>query len=610
MCGIIGYTGQSDAAPLLLDGLEKLEYRGYDSAGIAVIESDDAIDIVKSKGKIADLRAKIARTRAPKGTIGIGHTRWATHGEPSDANAHPHFSNSRKFAVVHNGIIENFIPLKEQLQKEGFVFHSDTDTEVIAQLMDKNDNGDFLQTILKTIHMLQGSYAIGIIDTSDPDTIICVKKSNPLIVAVSDDGNFIASDITAVLNRTRNMYKLNDGELAVVKPNSVAFYNEDGDPVLKNLQHVDWDVHAAEKGGYEHFMMKEIKEQPDALRKTLSPRITDDNHIKLDDIQLTDEQIRSFNKIYILGCGSAYHVGVVGKYVIEQLARIPVEVDIASEFRYRYPLVDDKTLTIIISQSGETADTLEAMREAKKKGSRTLAVVNVVGSSIASEADDVLYTWAGPEISVATTKAYSTQLSLIYLLAIRFALATGAITESYSQELLTELQTIPDKIESTFALEPQIQRVAETYTYLHHAYFIGRNLDYAVALEASLKLKEISYIHSEAYPAGELKHGTISLIEPGTSVIALCCCDRLVDKTVSNAKEVLARGAQVFAVANEGNENVGSICDHAIYLPKTHPLFQPSIEVVPLQLLGYYTAKARKCDIDKPRNLAKSVTVE
>lgn len=609
MCGIIGYNGSSDVAPLLLDGLEKLEYRGYDSAGIAVME-DGQIDIVKSKGKIADLRNKIAHTHTPKGELGIGHTRWATHGEPSDENAHPHYSASRRFAVVHNGIIENFAPLKADLQKKGVVFHSDTDTEVVAQLLDANDNGNFLETVLKTVHMLQGSYALGILDTRDPDTLIAVKKASPLIVAVSDEGNYIASDITAVLNHTREMYKLNDGELAVVKKDSVKFYNEDGEPILKQIQHVDWDVHAAEKGGYEHFMMKEIKEQPDALRKTLSPRITEDNHIKLDDIELTDEQINSFDRIYIVGCGSAYHVGVVGKYVIEQLARIPVEVDIASEFRYRYPLVNEKTLTVIISQSGETADTLEAMREAKRAGSRTLAIVNVVGSSIASEADDVLYTWAGPEIAVATTKAYSTQLSLIYILAIRLALAKGTITESYSQELLTELKTIPDKVAKTFELEPQIERVAETYTYLHHAYFIGRNLDYAVALEASLKLKEISYIHSEAYAAGELKHGTISLIEPGTSVIALCCCERLVDKTVSNAKEVLARGAQVFAVANEGNESVGSICDHAIYLPKTHPLFMPSIEVVPLQLLGYYTAKARKCDIDKPRNLAKSVTVE
>ena len=609
MCGIIGYNGTSDVAPLLLDGLEKLEYRGYDSAGIAVLE-DGQIDIVKSKGKISSLREKISKTHAPKGDIGIGHTRWATHGEPSDENAHPHYSASRRFAVVHNGIIENFATLKADLQKKGYVLHSDTDTEVVAMLLDENDNGNFFETVLKTVKMLQGSYALGILDANDPDTLIAVKRSSPLIVAVSPEGNYIASDITAVLNHTREMYKMNDGELAVIKPDGVTFFNEDGDPILKELQHVDWDVHAAEKGGYEHFMMKEIKEQPDALRKTLSPRITEDNKIKLDDIELTDEQIKGFDRIYIVGCGSAYHVGVVGKYVIEQLARIPVEVDIASEFRYRYPLVNEKTLTIIISQSGETADTLEALREAKRAGSRTLAIVNVVGSSIASEADDVLYTWAGPEISVATTKAYSTQLSLMYLLAIRFALAKGSITESYSQELLTELQTIPDKVEEIFKLEPQIERVAETYTYLHHAYFIGRNLDYAVALEASLKLKEISYIHSEAYAAGELKHGTISLIEPGTSVIALCCCERLVDKTVSNAKEVLARGAQVFAVANEGNESVGNICDHAIYLPKTNPLFQPSIEVVPLQLLGYYTAKARKCDIDKPRNLAKSVTVE
>ncbi len=609
MCGIIGYTGEQDVAPLLIHGLEKLEYRGYDSAGIAVLE-DGEIDIVKSKGKIKNLEDKMVKTHTPQGTIGIGHTRWATHGEPSDENAHPHYSASRKFAVVHNGIIENFAELKAELQKEGYVFHSDTDTEVVAMLLDKNDNGNFFETVLKTTKQLVGSYSLGILDQDMPDQLICVKKSSPLIVAVSDKGNFIASDITAVLAYTREMYKLQDGELAIVKKDSVSFFDEDGNPIQKELFHVDWDVDAAEKGGYEHFMIKEIKEQPDALRKTISPRITADGHIKLDDLELTDEQIRSFNKVYIIGCGSAYHVGMIGKYVIEQMTRIPVECDIASEFRYRYPIVDEKTLTVIISQSGETADTLEALREAKRHGSRTLSIVNVVGSSIASESDDVLYTWAGPEISVATTKAYSTQLVMMYLLAIRLGLGNGTVSEALSQEYIAKLQQLPDQVEKIFEQEDKIKEIGQSFAFLEHAYFIGRNLDYAVSMEASLKLKEVSYIHSEAYAGGELKHGTISLIENGTSVIALCCCERLVEKTVSNAKEVLARGAQVLGIACEGNESVLAVADRCIFVPKTEPLFQASLEVIPMQLLGYYTAKARKCDIDKPRNLAKSVTVE
>lgn len=609
MCGIIGYTGEQKVAPLLIDGLEKLEYRGYDSAGIAVLE-DGEIDVVKTRGKIENLKKKIAQSHVPEGTVGIGHTRWATHGEPSDVNAHPHFSASRKFAVVHNGIIENFAELKAELQKEGFVFHSDTDTEVVAMLLDKNDNGNFFETVLKTTKQLIGSYSLGILCKDMPDKLICVKKSSPLIVAVAKEGNFIASDITAVLAHTRDMYKMQDGEMAVVGKHAVSFYDENGQEIEKELFHVDWDVDAAEKGGYDHFMIKEIKEQPDALRKTISPRITEDGHIKLDDLELTDEQIRSFDKVYIIGCGSAYHVGMIGKYVIEQMTRIPVECDIASEFRYRYPILNEKTLTVIISQSGETADTLEALREAKRHGSRTLSIVNVVGSSIASESDDVLYTWAGPEISVATTKAYSTQLAMIYLLAIRLGLGNGTVSEALSQEYVAKLQELPDKVEKIFEQEDKIKEIGQSFSFLEHAYFIGRNLDYAVSMEASLKLKEVSYIHSEAYAGGELKHGTISLIEQGTSVIALCCCERLVEKTVSNAKEVLARGAQVLGIACEGDTRVADVADRCIFVPKTEPLFQASLEVIPMQLLGYYTAKARKCDIDKPRNLAKSVTVE
>lgn len=609
MCGIIGFNGETNATPLLLDGLEKLEYRGYDSAGIAVLE-DGGIDIIKSKGKIETLRNKISKSHTPDGFMGIGHTRWATHGEPSDENAHPHYSKSRRFAVVHNGIIENFSELKSDLISKGYIFHSETDTEVVAHLLDDNYSGDFFDTVLKTVDKLIGSYSLGIICKDIPDKLICVKKASPLIVAVSDKGNFIASDITAVLAHTRDIYKMQDDELAIIGKDTVEFFDKDGKPIDKNLEKVTWNVDAAEKGGYEHFMIKEIKEQPEAIRATISPRINDDGTINLDGVTLTDEQLKQFKRIYITACGSAYHVGVVGKYVIEQMARIPVEVDVASEFRYRYPLVDKDTLVIVISQSGETADTLEALRESKKRGAHTISIVNVVGSSIASESDDVLYTWAGPEISVATTKAYSTQLTLIYLLAIKFSLALGTLTEAAAQELVAEIQMLPQKIEEIFKLEEQIERQSERYTYLHHAYFIGRNLDYAVALEASLKLKEISYIHSEAYAAGELKHGTISLIEPGTSVIALCCCERLVEKTISNAEEVRARGAQVLCITTEDNKGCESSCDQVIYIPKTHPLFMPSLEVVPLQLLGYYTAKSRKCDIDKPRNLAKSVTVE
>lgn len=609
MCGIIGFTGTQTATPLLLDGLEKLEYRGYDSAGIAVLE-DGNIDIIKSKGKLAILREKIAGIKEPTGTMGIGHTRWATHGEPSDNNSHPHISKSRRFAVVHNGIIENYAVLRQELIAKGFIFHSETDTEVIAHLLDTNYTGDFFEAVRKTVAQLIGSYSIGIVCKDEPNKIVCVRKASPLIIAVSEIGNFIASDITAILAHTRDTYKMMDDEYAIVGKDSVEFFDKDGNKIEKEITRITWNVDAAEKGGHEHFMIKEILEQPRAIKATISPRITDDGNINLDGISLTKEEILQFNRIFILACGSAYHVGVVGKYVIEELARIPVEVDVASEFRYRYPLVDDKSLVIIISQSGETADTLAALREAKAKGARVISIVNVVGSSIASESDDVLYTWAGPEISVATTKAYSTQLTLIYLFAIHLAQQTGKITDDYVKELLDEVQALPDKIKYVFKQKEYIDSIAQRYTFLEHAYFIGRNLDYAVALEASLKLKEISYIHSEAYAAGELKHGTISLIEPGTSVIALCCSGRLVEKTMSNVEEVMARGAQVLCVAVEGNTACRHICDHVIYVPKTHPLFMPSIEVVPLQLLGYYTAKARKCDIDKPRNLAKSVTVE
>ncbi|MEG1243440.1 MAG: glutamine--fructose-6-phosphate transaminase (isomerizing), partial [Oscillospiraceae bacterium] len=545
MCGIIGFTGTQKATPILLDGLEKLEYRGYDSAGIAVLEDGD-IDIIKTKGKLAVLRDKIASTREPSGTMGIGHTRWATHGEPSDANSHPHISKSRRFAVVHNGIIENYAVLKQELIAKGFIFHSETDTEVIAHLLDTNYNGNFFETVQKTVAQLSGSYSIGILCKDEPEKLICVRKASPLIIAVSEIGNFIASDITAILAHTRDTYKMMDDEYAIVGKNSVEFFDKDGKEIHKEITKITWDVDAAEKGGHEHFMIKEILEQPSAIKATISPRITDDRKIKLDNISLTKEQIESFNKIVILACGSAYHVGVVAKYVIEELAQITVEVDIASEFRYRYPLVDKNSLILIISQSGETADTLAALREAKARGARVMSIVNVVGSSIASESDDVLYTWAGPEISVATTKAYSTQLTLVYLLAIHLAQQTGKIDDSYAKELLDELVTLPEKIKYIFKQREYIDRIAQRYTFLEHAYFIGRNLDYAVALEASLKLKEISYIHSEAYAAGELKHGPLALVDNDMPVVILAPKDDMLDKLKSNMEEVQARGGELF----------------------------------------------------------------
>ncbi len=609
MCGIIGFIGGEQAAPILLGGLKKLEYRGYDSAGIAVLESGQ-IHIAKSKGRLEILFEKMNGGRSLNGTAGIGHTRWATHGEPSDANSHPHRSSSGKFAIVHNGIIENYAVLKAQLQRQGCEFSSETDTEVIVHLLEQNDTGDLLETIRKTVAQLEGSYALGILSQEHPDEIACVRRASPLIVALSDGGNFIASDITAILPYTRRIYQLDDGEIALLRRDAVRVYDGEGRRIEKPVKTITWSVAAAEKGGYEHFMIKEIMEQPQAVSATISPRIGNDGRIVLDGISLTAGELRDFERIFILACGSAYHVGVVGKYVIEEVARIPVEVDIASEFRYRMPLVNERSLVLIISQSGETADTLAALREAKRHGARVLSIVNVVGSTIANESDDVLYTWAGPEISVATTKAYSTQLTLIYLLAYYIAEALGCVDALALRHALNALVALPDQIQRALDQAPQIERFAQRLCYLHHAYFIGRNLDYAVALEASLKLKEISYIHSEAYAAGELKHGTISLIEPGTFVAALACCERLFDKTASNIREVQARGAQVLCVAQQGNEAAAQQAEHVFYVPQTHPLFMPSVEVIPMQILGYYAAKARGCDIDKPRNLAKSVTVE
>ncbi len=608
MCGIVGYIGNMQAAPILLDGLAKLEYRGYDSAGISVFNGEN-IDTVKTKGKIKDLRELTDDGKNIHGTVGIGHTRWATHGEPSDVNSHPHVNASETIAVVHNGIIENYLELKNRLISRGYVFQSETDTEVVTLLMDYYFDGDLLKTLAKVMTRIEGSYALGIINKDNPDEIIAVKKDSPLIVGLSEEGNYIASDIPAVLKHTRKIYILEDGEIVKLTRDGVTVYNEDLDVIEKEVTEIQWDVSAAEKGGYEHFMMKEIHEQPKAVRDTVFPRLRDDE-VFIHELRMTDEQIRDLRKIFIIACGSAYHAGVTGKYVIEELSRIPVEVDLASEFRYRNPILEDNTLAIIISQSGETADTLAAMREAKRHGVRTLAVVNVVGSSIAREADDVLYTWAGPEIAVATTKGYTSQLSALYLLALHFAKIREKVSDTEYHEMIQELKTLPEKIESMLENKERIQYLANKYIGLKDVFFLGRGIDYASALEASLKLKEISYVHSEAYAAGELKHGTISLIEKGTLVVALVTQELLYGKIVSNIVEVRTRGAFVLAVTNEDNKDIEKNADYVFYIPKTNRMFTGLMTTIPLQLFAYYVAVAKGCDVDQPRNLAKSVTVE
>lgn len=608
MCGIVGYIGNMQAAPILLDGLAKLEYRGYDSAGISVFNGEN-IDTVKTKGKIKDLRELTDDGKNIHGTVGIGHTRWATHGEPSDVNSHPHVNASETIAVVHNGIIENYLELKNRLISRGYVFQSETDTEVVTLLMDYYFDGDLLKTLAKVMTRIEGSYALGIINKDNPDEIIAVKKDSPLIVGLSEEGNYIASDIPAVLKHTRKIYILEDGEIVKLTRDGVTVYNEDLDVIEKEVTEIQWDVSAAEKGGYEHFMMKEIHEQPKSVRDTVFPRLRDDE-VFIHELRMTDEQIRDLRKIFIIACGSAYHAGVTGKYVIEELSRIPVEVDLASEFRYRNPILEDNTLAIIISQSGETADTLAAMREAKRHGVRTLAVVNVVGSSIAREADDVLYTWAGPEIAVATTKGYTSQLSALYLLALHFAKIREKVSDTEYHEMIQELKTLPEKIESMLENKERIQYLANKYIGLKDVFFLGRGIDYASALEASLKLKEISYVHSEAYAAGELKHGTISLIEKGTLVVALVTQEQLYGKIVSNIVEVRTRGAFVLAVTNEDNKDIEKNADYVFYIPKTNRMFTGLMTTIPLQLFAYYVAVAKGCDVDQPRNLAKSVTVE
>lgn len=611
MCGIVGYIGKKQAAPILLDGLSKLEYRGYDSAGMAIYDGKQ-INIKKATGRLKVLSELTHDGETMPGTIGIGHTRWATHGEPSDVNAHPHFNKDQTIAVVHNGIIENYIKLKNKLQERGYEFCSETDTEVVAHLLDYYYNKygkDPLTAVTKVIHRVEGSYALGIIFADYPDVVYSVRKDSPLIVGKAEDGNLIASDVPAVLKYTRDVYFIENEEIARLSEDSIEFFNVDGEPIQKESKHIDWDINAAEKNGYEHFMLKEIYEQPKAVRDTISPRIKD-GKIVIDELGMSDEEIKAIKKIYIVACGSAYHTGVTNKYVFEGLARIPVEVDLASEFRYRNPILEEGALVVIISQSGETADSLAALRLAKERGIKTLGIVNVVGSSIAREADKVMYTWAGPEISVATTKAYSCQLVAQYLLALKFAQIRGLVSEEEMKNYLRELEMIPNQIELLLEQKQKIQKFANRYVAAKDVFFIGRGIDYAISMEGSLKLKEISYIHSEAYAAGELKHGTISLIEEGTLVAAVVTQEALYQKTVSNIVEVKSRGAVVLAVTNEDNIEIEKNADYVIYVPKTNQYFTNSLAIIPLQLFGYYVSVGKGLDVDKPRNLAKSVTVE
>ncbi len=609
MCGIVGYTGQQEATPIMLDGLKRLEYRGYDSAGV-VINRDGALYLCKAKGFVDALSDKIDGGRLMPGKTGIGHTRWATHGKPSDENAHPHVSSGGKIALVHNGIIENYQKLREMLISKGIDFKSETDTEVAVNLIQYFYKGDILKAVSEAALRMEGSYALGVVCEDYPDLLIATRKESPLILGIGEDENFIASDVAAVLKYTRNVYYLDDDEIAMVTPKGIKIYSCDLEEVNKAPVYIDWDITAAEKGGYEHFMFKEIMEQPEAVRKALSPRIQN-GRVVLDGIKLDPDYINNLNRIYIVGCGSAYHVGVVAKYNMEKLARIPVEAVLASEFRYSSPLVDDKTLVICISQSGTTADTIAAMREAKKLGARVLSIVNVVGSVIATESDDVLYTWAGPEIAVATTKAYSTQLAVTYLVSLCLADIRGTVSKNEYDDLVAGLLTLPSKLDEILKNKEHIQYLASIYFNKEDIFFIGRNIDYALTLESSLKLKEISYIHSDAYAAGELKHGTISLIEEGTLVIAMASYIKLIDKTVSNIVEVKSRGAEILTLTTAiGKEHVAHASDEMIIIPDINEVLLPSLAVVPMQLFSYYMALMRGCSIDKPRNLAKSVTVE
>ena len=609
MCGIVGYVGDRQAAEFLLDGLSKLEYRGYDSAGIAVYDGEN-IRVEKSVGRLAALRDKI-KGNVPMGSLGIGHTRWATHGRPSDVNSHPHTDCHGDFAIVHNGIIENYLSLKEELIANGHVFKSETDTEVVVHLLEEVYNGDFIAAVRAVLERIEGSYALVFMSRRHPDLLICTKQDNPLIIGLGEGENFIASDIPAIISKTRRTYILADGEVAIVRKEAVEVTNHLGAPVPKKVFEVTWNAEAAEKGGYEHFMLKEIHEQPKAVRDTMSQRITaDKKSISFDELAWDADYLNSFNKIYIVACGTAYHAGLVGKYYIEKLARVLVEVDVASEFRYRDPIVDEHTLLIVVSQSGETSDTLAALKESKRRGAKTLAITNVVGSSIAREADQVVYTWAGPEIAVASTKAYTTQLVLFFMLALYMAEIKKSIAAERTAELVAQLHEIPAQVSEILSDVDPIKTFAKQYGFNEDVFYIGRGLDYAVSLEGALKLKEISYIHAEAYAAGELKHGTLALIVEGVPVIALATQRNVYEKTLSNIKEVKARDAVVIGIAAEGDTELEKYVDHVMHVPATDEFIMPILSVIPLQLLAYYAAITRGCDVDKPRNLAKSVTVE
>jgi len=609
MCGIVGYIGHQSAQSILINGLRKLEYRGYDSAGVA-INTKNGIVVNKAVGRLSNLETKIIGTNI-EGYRGIGHTRWATHGRPSDENSHPHFDCSQKFAIVHNGIIENYVELRDELKAKGHIFISETDTEVIAHLIEELYNGNLFEALTIAISRLVGSFAVAVISEYEQDKIIVARKDSPLVIGLGDNENFIASDIPAILEHTRNVYILDDHELAVLTADAVEIYDLAGNQIDKEVFEVTWDAVAAEKGGYDHFMLKEIDEQPKALRDTLRGRIDDQlERIYLEEIKLSDEQLRAIQKIHIVACGTAYHAGIAGKYAIEQLARIPVEVEVASEFRYRNPIINDKMIVMVISQSGETADTLAALRLGKAGGARVIAITNVVGSSVAREADDVIYTCAGPEIAVASTKAYTTQLLAVYLFAIYIAGIRNTITEQLSADLYRALQDIPDQAAKLLEDKQHIRNVAQAIIDWDSVFFIGRGIDYAVALEGALKLKEISYIHAEAYAAGELKHGTIALIEAGIPVISLLTQPDVYEKTMSNVIEVKARDAKIIAVVNDSDSKAADIADELLSIPNTHPFLTPILSVIPLQLLAYYASLLRGNDVDKPRNLAKSVTVE
>lgn len=612
MCGIVGYIGAKQAAPILLDGLGKLEYRGYDSAGVAVRGDDGKTTVVKAKGRLKNLSEKIDGGKSLKGSCGIGHTRWATHGEPSELNAHPHCNDEQTVFAVHNGIIENYAELKQKLIRKGYTFYSQTDTEVAVKLVDyyyKKYNIGPIDAIAKAMVRIRGSYALEIMFNDYPDQIWVARKDSPMIIGVGNGESFIASDVPAILKHVRNVYYIDNLEMACVKAGEVHFYNLDGEEIQKDLVEITWNAESAEKGGYEHFMMKEIHEQPRVVKDTISCFVKD-NRIDFTELNISDEEIKGIDNIQIIGCGSAYHVGVVTQYVMESLARIPVRVELASEFRYRNPILSKNTLVVLISQSGETADTLAALREAKGRGVKTLAIVNVVGSSIAREADSVFYTKAGPEIAVATTKAYSAQLIAGYLLSLQFAFIKGTISEERYIQLIAQMQTLPDKISELIEKKEGLQKFAAQIANRKDIFFIGRGIDYALSLEGSLKLKEISYIHSEAYAAGELKHGTISLIEDDTLVIGVLTQSELIEKTVSNMVEVKSRGAYLMAVTSSGNYTVEDKADFTFYIPQADELFVASLAVIPLQLLAYYVSVAKGLDVDKPRNLAKSVTVE